>query len=144
VKGNTDFFLEIVILKISKLRWPSVACALDYSLPNPTCPWGLMRWHRVNNTDSGSRWEMPQQAHLNTAVSSFNILHPCPIGPKKASPLNSSSQSAAIVCTSSPWSLRQSSIRSSCRRCFCGCMAPFLHRGDYHCSSYSLQITTRR
>ena len=78
-----------------------------------------MSWCRVNNTDSRSRWEMPQQAHLNTAASSFNTLHPHPIGPKKASLLNSSSWLAGIICTSNPCSLRQSSIRSSCTRCFC-------------------------
>jgi hypothetical protein len=42
-----------------------------------------------------------------------------PIGPKKASLLNSSSWLADIVCTSNPCSLRQSSIRSSCRRWGC-------------------------
>jgi hypothetical protein len=52
-----------------------------------------------------------------------------PIGPKKASLLNRSSWLAGIVCTSSPCSLRQSLIRSFCRRCFCSCMTPWrLHR----------------
>ena len=37
-------------------------------------------------------------------ASSFNTLHPGPIGPKKASPLNSSSRLAIIVCLSNPWS----------------------------------------
>ncbi|EDL21636.1 mCG145986, partial [Mus musculus] len=33
-----------------------VACALDYLLPDATCPWVLgLRWHRVNDTDSGNR-----------------------------------------------------------------------------------------
>jgi hypothetical protein len=63
---------------------------------------------------SKSRWEMPQQASLKTATSSFSTLHSRPIGPKKASLLNSSFQLSGIVCTSNPWSLRQSSIRSSC------------------------------
>ena len=70
---------------------------------------------------------MLQQAHLSTAASSFNTLHRRPIGPKKASLLNSSSQLADIVCISNPWSLRQSSIRSSCKRCLCGCMAPSIY-----------------
>jgi hypothetical protein len=35
-----------------------VACALDSPPPNSTCPWCLgMSWHRVNDTDSGNRWE---------------------------------------------------------------------------------------
>ena len=70
---------------------------------------------------------MLQQAHLSTAASSFNTLHLHPIGPKKASLLNSSSWLAGIVCTSNPWSLRQSSIRSSCRRCFCSCTVPSIY-----------------
>jgi hypothetical protein len=102
---------------------PDVVCALDYSLAYPTCPWGLeVRWHRVNDTDSRSRWDTPQQAHLNTLISSFNTLHPCPIGPKKSSLLNSSFWLADIVYISNLWSLRQSSIRSSCRKCLCSCV----------------------
>jgi hypothetical protein len=86
-------------------------------------PWGPeVSWCRVHYTDSRSRWETLQQAHLNAAPSSFNTLHPCPIGPKKASFLNSSPWLPGII--SNPWSLRQSSIRSSCRRCFCGSVAP--------------------
>ena len=35
-----------------------VTWALDYLPPGPTYPWGLeVIWHRVNDTDSGSRWE---------------------------------------------------------------------------------------
>ena len=83
--------------------------------------WGGLRWPRVNDTDSRSRWETQQQAHLNAAASSFNTLHPCPIGPKKASLLNSSSWLAGIVCASNPWSLRQSSITTFSRRCLWGC-----------------------
>ena len=43
-----------------------------------------------------------------------------PIGPKKASILDSSSWLAGISYTNNPCSLRQ----SSCRRCFCSCTAP--------------------
>jgi hypothetical protein len=67
---------------------------------------------------------MLQQVHLNAVASSFNILRPCSIGPKKASLLNSSSRLAGIVCASNPWYLGLSSIRSSCRRCPCGSAAP--------------------
>lgn len=66
---------------------------------------------------------MLQQAHLKTAESFFNTLHPCPIALKKALLLNSSSSLAGIVCIGNLWSLRQFSICSSCRRCLCGCMA---------------------
>ena len=78
-----------------------------------------MRWRRVSGVSHRLR-----EQERNTAASSFNTLHPCPIGPKKASLLNSSSQLAGIVCTSNPWSLRQSSSRSSCSRCFCVWVAP--------------------
>ena len=74
---------------------------------------GHRLWEKVRNALASS---------LNTAASSFNTLHLCPIGPKKVSPLNSSSRLAGIVCIN-PWSLRKSSIRSSCRRCLCGCTA---------------------
>jgi hypothetical protein len=97
---------------------------------DPTCPWGLkVRWCRVNDSDFRSRWETLQRAHLNTAASSFNTLHPHPISPKKASLINSSFWLAGTVCISNPWSPRCSSIRSSCRRCFCGCVAHRLHSG---------------
>jgi hypothetical protein len=83
-----------------------------------------VRWYGVYDTDSMNRWEPPQQAHLSTAASSFNTLHLHPIGPKKASLLNSRSWLAGIVCVSKPWSLREFSIRSSCRRCLYGFVAP--------------------
>ena len=54
-------------------------------------------------------------------------LPPVPMGPKKASFLNSSSQLAGIVFISNPWSLRQSSIRSFRRRCLCSCVAPRIY-----------------
>lgn len=60
----------------------------------------------------------------NNTESSFNTLYPRLIGSKKACLLNTSSRLAGIVCTSSPRSLRQSSIWSSCRRCLFGCAAP--------------------
>ena len=56
------------------------------------------------------------------------ILPPRPNSPKKASPLNSSSWLAGIVCASNPWSLRKSSIRSSYRRCFCSSEAPGVYK----------------
>lgn len=123
---------------------PALCCMCPglLSLPDPTCPWGLeMRWLGVNDSDSQSMWEKPQQAHLNTVASSFNTLHLHPTGPKQASLVNSSSQLAGIVCASNPWSLRQSSIRSSCRRCLSGC-APTLTQPGFrqrlrHSSSYS-------
>ena len=59
--------------------------------------------------------------------NSFNTLHPCPIGPKKVSILNSSSWLASIICTSNPCSLRQLWVTSSCRRCFCRCKAPSVY-----------------
>ena len=51
---------------------------------------------------------MAQQGPLHTASSSFNTLHLCPIGPKKASLLNSCSNwlslsaSAILVLSGSP------------------------------------------
>ena len=57
-------------------------------------------WEQVRNVTASS---------LNTASCSFNTLHLYPIGPRKASLLYSSSLLAGIVCTSNPWSLRQSS-----------------------------------
>ena len=36
----------------------------------PTCLRGLeVKWHRVNDTDSRSRWETQQQVHLSTAAA---------------------------------------------------------------------------
>ena len=105
-----------------------VAYALCNSLPNSSCPWGLaMSWHRVNNTDPWSRWETLQQALWTLLQAPLIPSTRIPIGPKKASLLNSSSWLAGIICTSNRWSLRQSSIRSSCRRCFCGCLAPCVY-----------------
>ena len=77
-------------------------------------------------TDSGSRWETVQLVW--TLLPAPLIPSTCVlIGPKKASLLNSSSWSAGIVCTTNPWSLRQSSIRSSGRKCFCGLVAPSIY-----------------
>uniref|UniRef100_A0A8C6GTH3 Uncharacterized protein n=1 Tax=Mus spicilegus TaxID=10103 RepID=A0A8C6GTH3_MUSSI len=61
---------------------------------------------------------MLQQAHLNAAASSINILTQCSTGPKKASLLNCNFRWTDIVWASNPCSLRQSSIRSSYRRFF--------------------------
>lgn len=61
---------------------------------------------------------------LITAACSFNTLLPRSIGTENSSLLKDSSWLTGFVYTSNPWSLRQSSIRSSCRRCFCG--SPFL------------------
>lgn len=78
-------------------------------LPDPTCPWGLgMRWYRVNDTDSGSKWETLQQALIPSTCAS--------LVPRKHL-FYSSSWLAHIIRTSNPCSLRQSSIRSSCGRC---------------------------
>lgn len=63
----------------------------------------------------------------NTSASSFNTLHPCPIGAKKASLLNSTSWLAGISCASNPWSLRQSSIRSSRRGAFATARSPCVY-----------------
>ena len=68
---------------------------------------------------------MMEQAHLNAAASSFNTLLLLPIGPKKVYLLNSSSQLSGTVFSSNPWSLRQSSISSSCRRWFCSCTSVY-------------------
>jgi hypothetical protein len=98
----------------------TAACVLGYRLPDPSCPWELeVMWLGINDIDLG--------AGQKPEASSFNTLHLCPIGPKKASLLNSSSQLAGIVCINNPWSLRKSSIRSSCKRCLCGCMAPSIY-----------------
>lgn len=100
------------------------ACALGSPLPNPACSYGLeVRWQGMNSKDSKSRWETLQRAPLNTTAGSFNTVntvHPRPIGPKKVSVLNSSSWLAGIVYASNPWSLRQSLVKSSCRRCLWG------------------------
>ena len=108
--------------------------------PDPTCPWRLeVRWSRVNDTDSVNRWETWKHAHLNTVSSSYNNLPLCPFGPKKVSLLNNSSRLDDIVYLNNPWSLRQSSIRSSCRRCFCDCTFPcHLRRCGQLGSSYSI------
>lgn len=88
------------------------ACALDCLLLDPTCPWGLeVRWHGVRHRLQ-KQVKTAQQACLNAATSSFNTVHPCPIGPKKASLLNSRSQLTGNVCIDNPWPLRQSSIGS--------------------------------
>ena len=80
----------------------------------PWRPWLEVRWWGINDADSGGD---EQQAHVSTPASSANTHHQRPIGPKKASLLNSSFQLAGIVCISNSWSLVQSSIRSSCRSC---------------------------
>jgi hypothetical protein len=68
----------------------SVACALDYSLPTlPSFRVGG-EMSQCQHTDSGSRRETLQQAHLSTAANSLNTLSPCLTGPKKISLLNSS------------------------------------------------------
>ena len=103
------------------------ACA--WSTHWPTLP-ALGGW-RCGNAEPmtltlGAGEKHPKQAHLNTTASSFNTGHLCFIGSKKASLLNSSSWLAGIVCISNPWSPRQSSIRSSFRRCL-GCTAPGIY-----------------
>jgi hypothetical protein len=78
-----------------------------------------------------------------------------PIGPKKASLLNSSSWLAGILCTSNPFSLKQYSISSSCRRCFCGCVMPSVYidvaplfllklGGRSHCSCPQWHTSTNK
>jgi hypothetical protein len=48
-----------------------VACALDCSLPHPTCPWGLeVRCRRVNDTDSRSKWKVLKEL---AAVGCFRL-----------------------------------------------------------------------
>lgn len=70
---------------------PDVACSLVYLQPNPW--WLKVTWHRVNDTDSGGRWEMLQQIPLISSTCA-------PISPKKACLLNSSSWLSGIVSTS--------------------------------------------
>ena len=101
----------------------SVACALDYLLPDPIYPWGGGVGWRWGGAESMTQTPGAGEKCYSKLIwallqAPLNTLHRCPIGPKKASLLNSSSWLAGIVCTSNPWSLRQSSIRSSCRRCF--------------------------
>jgi hypothetical protein len=43
---------------------------------------------------------------------------------------------AGIVCVYNPWSLKQSSIRSSCRSCLCGCKPLTFMQRKPPCSSY--------
>lgn len=74
----------------------TAACALNFPMPNSICPWGLkVAWNQRHRL---------QGKVGNTSASSSNTLHPHPIGPKKASLINSSSQLAGIVCVSNPWS----------------------------------------
>lgn len=80
---------------VMKVKSPctAVVCALDCPLP-ATCPWGLeVRW---SNQESMPRTpeadeKHPQQASLIAAASSSNTLPLYPIGPKKDSLLNRSS-----------------------------------------------------
>lgn len=53
----------------------------------PWRPWLEVRWWGINDADSGGD---EQQAHVSTPASSANTHHQRPIGPKKASLLNSS------------------------------------------------------
>ena len=111
--------MGMIIFKIQYCLCPGLLAAWPYLLFG-VWKWGSMEWIAQA---PGAGKKPPQQAHLNAAGSSINTLHPYPIGSKKASCLNISSQLAGIVCFSNLWSLRQSSIRSSCRRCLCGCLA---------------------
>lgn len=92
--------------------WP--ACCL--TLP---CRWGLeVRWQRISDSDSRSRWEMQQ------------LLQYPPPTPHWSPKSMSCKQQFLIgwhVCISNSWTLRQSSIRPSCRRCLCGLKAPDLY-----------------
>jgi hypothetical protein len=109
---------ETAKLRVSQIiyQWSGMVLPVPWTTWCSTLPaLGSWRW---GGADSHSRWEMPQKAHLLQAP--FHTLHQQhPTGPQKASLLNCSSRLAGIVCVSNPWSLRQSSIRSSCRRCGC-------------------------
>jgi hypothetical protein len=100
----------------------SVACVLVYSLFDPTCPWGLeVRLCRVNNTDSGSRWEMSQQApwtllHAPLIHSTYTPLVPGKHRFYTAVPYWLALSAPAILGLSG-------SPRVPCRRCLCGCTA---------------------
>ena len=67
----------------------SVACALDYSPPDPTSLLLGVGGEVVQS--QGHRLRAGEKCSLNTAAESFSNLLPFPIGPKKASLLNSSS-----------------------------------------------------
>lgn len=112
--------MGMIIFKIQYCLCPGLLAAWPYLLFG-VWKWGSMEWIAQA---PGAGKKPPQQAHLNAAGSSINTLHPYPIGSKKASCLNISSQLAGIVCFSNPWSFRQPSIRSSCRRCFYSCVGP--------------------
>lgn len=95
-----------------------LACALDYCcLTLPALGgWG---WGGTESmTGSGSRWETLQQALIPSTRAS--------LVPRKHR-FYSSSWLAHIIHTSNPCSLRQSSIRSSFRRCLCGCVVPSIY-----------------
>ena len=72
------------------LKIPDAACALDYLLTSPTSPWGLeVKSESTTQTLGAGEKHCSKQAHLKTAAGSFNILHPGPLGTKKASFLTS-------------------------------------------------------
>lgn len=102
------------------------SCQCPGLLTVPTCPWRVEG--EVAQSQQQRLWEQMRittTSSLNIAASFLNILHQHPTGPKKACLLNKKSfWLAGIVCTSNPWSPRQSPTRSYCRRSFCSCKAP--------------------
>ena len=123
-------------LKIQNL---GASCTLD-SIHSTLLALGGWRWSSMESTTkppgAGENYHSKMPA---SAASSFNTLHLHLIDPKKAS-LQSNSQKAGIVCVINPWSLRQPSIRSSCREdiAWPPSTSLILLRGDHCFSSYIL------
>lgn len=94
---------------------PCYICCLCPGLftADPTCPWGLeVRWCRIKAQTLGAGEKSHSSELLWMLLQA--PLNPPPVVPRKH---------FFIVCVSNPWSLRQPSIRSSCRRYFCSCTA---------------------
>ena len=102
----------------------SAAYALDSQLPNPTSPWELeKRWHRINGTDSGNRWECSSKLLWTLLKAPLIPSTLVSLVPSKYL-FQTTVPDCLALSVSNPWSLRPSSIRFSCSSCLCGSMVP--------------------
>jgi hypothetical protein len=123
-----------ICVATNTMKHPSVLSQFPLAHSAPTALWcclcsGLLTTQPylplgvVGAVAQSQRHRIQEQVRNAAASSSghccklLKYLHPHPHWSQEG--IYSSSQLAGIVRTSTPWPLRQSSIRSSCRGCFC-------------------------